>query len=38
MTLIDIGRHAESDGGVIDAILDDRQKNLGKTEDNFIID
>jgi cytidylate kinase len=23
---------------VIDAILDDRQKNLGKTEDNFIID
>jgi CMP/dCMP kinase len=38
MTLIDIGHQAESDGGVIDAILDDRQKNLWATDDNFIID
>lgn len=38
LSLIDIGREAESDGGVIDALLDDRQIALGKREDNFIID
>lgn len=38
MELIEIGHQAESDGGVIDAILDNRQKSLWETEDNFIID
>jgi len=38
ISLIDLGREAEWDNGAIDAILDDRQKNLWKTEDNFIID
>jgi cytidylate kinase len=38
ISLIDLGREAERDGGVIDQILDDRQIALGKTEDNFIID
>jgi cytidylate kinase len=38
ISLIDLWREAESDGWIIDHILDDRQKNLGKEEDNFIID
>ena len=38
IALIDLGHQAESDGGVIDAILDNRQKSLWETEDNFIID
>lgn len=38
ISLIDLGREAERDGGVIDKILDDRQIALGKSEDNFIID
>lgn len=38
ISLIDLGREAERDGGIIDAILDDRQKAIGHTEDNFIID
>ena len=38
ISLIDLGREAESDGGIIDTILDDRQKNLWKSDDNFIID
>jgi len=38
ISLIDLWREAESDWGVIDTILDDRQKNLWNTEDNFIID
>ncbi len=38
ISLIDLGREAESDGWVIDTILDERQKNLWKIEDNFIID
>lgn len=38
ISLIDLGREAESDWGTIDTILDNRQINLGKTEDNFIID
>lgn len=38
VSIIDIGREAEGDKGVIDAILDNRQRDLGKTEDDFIID
>ena len=38
VSIIDIWREAEGDGGVIDAILDDRQKELWIKEDNFIID
>ncbi len=38
ISLIDLGREAELDGWVIDTILDERQKNLWKIEDNFIID
>lgn len=38
ISLIDIGREAELDGGIIDHILDERQIQLGKSEDNFIID
>jgi len=38
ISLIDLWREAEWDGGTIDTILDQRQKNLWKTEDNFIID
>ncbi len=38
ISLIDLGREAESDGGIIDTILDNRQVRLGKEEDNFIID
>lgn len=38
ISIIELNQAAETDNGVIDAILDDRQKNLGKTEDNFIID
>lgn len=38
ISLIDLGREAESDSGLIDQILDERQKKMGETEDNFIID
>jgi CMP/dCMP kinase len=38
VSLIDIGREAESDGGIIDEILDTRQKKLWIEEDDFIID
>jgi CMP/dCMP kinase len=38
ISLIELGREAETDGGVIDQTLDERQKNLGIHEDNFIID
>lgn len=38
ISLIDLGREAESDGGIIDSILDNRQVTLWKTENNFIID
>lgn len=38
ISLIDLGREAEWDGGKIDSLLDERQKLLGKMEDNFIID
>lgn len=38
ISLLDLGREAERDGGMIDKILDDRQIAIGKTEDNFIID
>ncbi len=38
ISLIEIWREAERDGWVIDRILDERQKALGKNEDNFIID
>jgi CMP/dCMP kinase len=38
ISLIELGREAESDGGIIDHILDERQKKLGKEADDFIID
>ena len=38
ISLLDLGREAERDGWVIDHILDDRQRELWKNEDNFIID
>lgn len=38
ISLIDLWREAESDGGIIDHILDDRQKKMGAEADNFIID
>ena len=38
ISLIEIGREAEHDGWIIDRMLDERQKHLGETEDNFIID
>ncbi len=38
ISLIDLWREAESDGGIIDKILDDRQVALWKNENNFIID
>lgn len=38
ISLIDLWREAERDGGAIDKILDDRQKELWANEDNFIID
>lgn len=38
ISLLDLGREAERDGGIIDHILDDRQKELWMSEDNFIID
>ncbi len=38
ISIIELNQAAETDNGVIDAILDDRQKDLGTKEDNFIID
>ncbi len=38
VSIIELNQTAEKDGGVIDTILDDRQKKLWETEDNFIID
>lgn len=38
VSIIDINREAETDGGIIDTILDDRQRDLWKIENNFIID
>lgn len=38
VSLIELGREAESDSGILDAILDERQVKLWETEDNFIID
>lgn len=38
VSIIDINREAETDGSIIDTILDDRQRDLGKVEDDFIID
>lgn len=38
ISLIDLGKEAENDGGVIDSILDERQKQFGLTKDDFIID
>ncbi len=37
-SLLDLGREAERDGGAIDRLLDARSIELGKNEDNFIID
>ena len=38
ISLIDLGHEAETDGWIIDNILDNRQIRLWKEEDNFIID
>ncbi|GAB0174945.1 MAG: AAA family ATPase [Candidatus Altimarinota bacterium] len=38
ISLLELAKEAEIDGGIIDHILDDRQKKIGLTEDNFIID
>ncbi len=38
ISLMDISRDAERDGGVIDRILDERSQALGQTEDQFILD
>jgi cytidylate kinase len=38
MTLMELNTFSETDGGKIDAILDERQKKLGQEKDNFIID
>lgn len=38
ISLLELWTEAENDGGVIDAILDERQKQLGITDDYFIID
>jgi predicted cytidylate kinase len=38
ISLIELGKEAEHDGGIIDALLDDRQKKIGEDEDDFIID
>jgi CMP/dCMP kinase len=38
MTLMELNTYSETDGGRVDAILDERQKKLGQEKDNFIID
>ena len=38
ISLLELAKEAESDGGIIDHILDDRQKQMWETTDNFIID
>ena len=38
MTLMELNTFSETDGGKVDAILDERQKKLGQEKDNFIID
>ena len=38
MTLMELNTFSETDGGKVDAILDERQKKLGQERDNFIID
>lgn len=38
MTLMELNTYSETDGGKVDAILDERQKKLGQEKDNFIID
>lgn len=38
MTLMELNTYSETDGGKVDAILDDRQKKLWEEKDDFIID
>ena len=38
MSILEINRIGETDGGVLDRIIDDRQKKLGETDDDFVID
>lgn len=38
VSLLDLGRDAERDGGEIDKLLDARSVELGQTHDKFIID
>lgn len=38
MTLLEFNESLEHDGGEVDRIVDDRQKKIGETDDDFIID
>jgi CMP/dCMP kinase len=38
MSLLELSKKAQNDGGKIDTILDDRLTKLGKTKDNFVMD
>lgn len=38
MTLLEFNQSLEHDGGEVDRIVDDRQRKLGETDDDFIID
>lgn len=38
VSIIELNQIAETDGGVIDSILDERQEKLWREQDNFIID
>jgi predicted cytidylate kinase len=38
ISLLDLGRDAEHDGGAVDREIDERQVRIGKERDNFIID
>ncbi len=38
MTLLELSKEAQSDGGKIDKILDDRLAKLGKTKHGFVMD
>lgn len=38
MSLLEFNQSLEHDGGEVDRIVDDRQRKLGETDDDFIID
>ena len=37
-TILEISKDAETDGGVIDFMLEERTRELGEKEDNFVMD